>query len=802
MLAGGSFIARKLGSETKAVKPLLSRMRSRTILSCTLALGALLSSIPAPVGAADPYEDLRSAIRQMHRAKVVSAPVSDFPFQRECATFVLQQGRLYLFPEIYDGRHVALFEGEGRFLFTPPIRPEREQLERVFDQQRIDTPFDRLFLFFADQTAAQLEHAFDFAPTELTSSASGFLRDTAELLLDGEGDVVTAGMATAVLNRDRNDYFYASLDADKPGDLCLEINPYRPEEVTLERRRRTIGATIGSKLELINMFHRDSDYAQGKQHDYRSCERVRADHFRMQIALDRGLDMRAHCEMDLESRVDSLRWFRVLLHPSLAVDSLSWEDGRTARHWRGDDAWELWVSADPPLAMGERQRLRVSYHGDVIERTGDWIALRSSLLWYPHLDSRERATFDVTYEVPEEFTLASAGRKTAEEMRGQVRVSRWEVTQPSRNFSFSLGFYKLFTIEDERIPPIAIYMSKAHHREIGEALAEEGIVSGRGMEKQVGADVANAIAFFQHVYGPGPEDHLRVAELPRSHGEAFPGLLQLSWATFQMENNDGFNELFRAHEVAHQWWPRGVDFNSYHDQWLSEAFAEYSGLWFMQNQLGNNDRFFRYLREWRDRIFDNRKYTLGKGRDAGPVWLGYRTGAEATPGDYDLIIYKKGAWVLHMLRNMLLDLDTMNEDKFLALMRDFYSRYRGKEASTADFQEVVSEHFGMDMSWFFEQWILGTALPTYEYAYRVAAQGEGQFRVSLQVRQSGVPEDFRAYMPIYVDFGEGRFTRVRVLLTGSDSQFDLPPMSLRPREIRLNDMESVLCRVENVDWRE
>src|SRR5690606_13020584 len=156
MLAGGSFIARKLGSETKAVKPLLSRMRSRTILSCTLALGALLSSIPAPVGAADPYEDLRSAIRQMHRAKVVSAPVSDFPFQRECATFVLQQGRLYLFPEIYDGRHVALFEGEGRFLFTPPIRPEREQLERVFDQQRIDTPFDRLFLFFADQTAAQL----------------------------------------------------------------------------------------------------------------------------------------------------------------------------------------------------------------------------------------------------------------------------------------------------------------------------------------------------------------------------------------------------------------------------------------------------------------------------------------------------------------------------------------------------------------------------------------------------------------------------------------------------------------------
>ncbi len=108
----------------------------------------------------------------------------------------------------------------------------------------------------------------------------------------------------------------------------------------------------------------------------------------------------------------------------------------------------------------------------------------------------------------------------------------------------------------------------------------------------------------------------------------------------------------------------------------------------------------------------------------------------------------------------------------------------------------------MDMGWFFDQWIVGTALPTYEYAYRVTAQDEGEFLVSLQVRQEGVPEDFRAYMPIYVDFGEGRFARLRVVLTGRDSQFDLPAMSLRPREIRLNDMESVLCRVENVDWRE
>ena len=35
---------------------------------------------------------------------------------------------------------------------------------------------------------------------------------------------------------------------------------------------------------------------------------------------------------------------------------------------------------------------------------------------------------------------------------------------------------------------------------------------------------------------------------------------------------------FFAHETAHQWWGHIVLWRSYRDQWLSEGFAEYSGL--------------------------------------------------------------------------------------------------------------------------------------------------------------------------------------------------------------------------------
>jgi len=214
----------------------------------------------------------------------------------------------------------------------------------------------------------------------------------------------------------------------------------------------------------------------------------------------------------------------------------------------------------------------------------------------------------------------------------------------------------------------------------------------------------------------------------------------------------------------------------------------------------DNEKFFELLRGWRDDIFDNRQFVVGSGRDAGPIWLGYRTKAEGTVEDYDLIVYKKGAWVLHMLRNMLLDLDTMSDEKFTALLRDFYQRYQSKRASTTDFQELVSQHVGMDMSWFFDQWVLGTALPRYEYAYRVTEESKDSYKVTVRIEQLDVPETFRAYIPITVDFGEGRFTRLRAQVAGSKAEFDLPLLPLPPLDLRFNDMESVLCRSEKKPW--
>ena len=128
--------------------------------------------------------------------------------------------------------------------------------------------------------------------------------------------------------------------------------------------------------------------------------------------------------------------------------------------------------------------------------------------------------------------------------------------------------------------------------------------------------------------------------------------------------------------------------------------------------------------------------------------------------DYQTVVYKKGAWVVHMLRVLTLDLRTMGETKFTETMTDFYRSYEGQRASTDDFRRVVERHVGTDMRWFFDQWVHGAGIPTYRVATRIQAGSDGQFQVMLRVKQEDVPDDFMMYVPVTVDLGKDQVARV------------------------------------------
>jgi hypothetical protein len=665
---------------------------------------------------------------------------------------------------------------------------ERERLQEIKQMSSMDERFSELIILFGDNTLEELRSKLTFGAGDRSDALRSRYRDMLSYLGKEDKQSLDPDILVTFLNGERNDLFYAHM-AYRGDPWMFMVNPHESEGIRLLTRPRGVGMVRYAEV-LTQSRRQGETVALGAE---RRPE-ARISHYQIESWMTQDLagDLSYSAAAKISITADSGAgpWAAFSMYYKLEVDSAKFESGERAEVFKAKDFDAVLVNLGQRLKPGEPKTVTLYYHGNVIDRFGEWFFINSSISWYPvSMDGRTRATFDLTFHHPRSLTLASVGARQDSSLAGTVETSRWLTAKPIRNASFNLGLFDALESQEEGLPPITLLSSEKGHRELFGGGSGFG-----GVTRRVNADIAAAMKFFQNVFGPSPVDRFYATEIPWAHGEAFPGLINLSYATFGPTQTDGSDEVFRAHEVAHQWFGIGVDYATYHDRWISEGFSEFAGLWFLQTRRGDNKRYFDKLERYRANIMLRRN-------DALPIWLGHRVATARTGDDYSAIVYEKGAWVLHMLRMLTLDLQSMKEDRFTNIMREFYGSYTGGRASTEDFRRTVERHVGTDMGWFFDQWVYGFSIPTYRVAWQSVAQPDGQHRVRLRVRQENVAPEFMMYVPVTVDLGNNRLARARVRVTGASSEIDFPVLLPNaPKAVRFNDLEGVLAEVKNESW--
>jgi hypothetical protein len=751
----------------------------------------LMACVPAFCqGGQTQYELAYDQLREL-KALGPGALVKDLVLRRDAATITLAEGRLYLCQPIDGFECAAVFQGKGSLVMVPPGEIERRQIARFYQGDSINREFDELFLLFADGTLEELKQKLKFdtpgdpdGPGPLINEAVKYLTYNSIL----KGDYCDPEIMKTILEKRPNGLFYAH--ARGPGyslPEMFELNPYGFEEAEFYKGVKY--STLNTyDRDLISKFHWRADGPEAGNKELREPASILG--YKMDCTLSGEKLMETACRMEVRSNLDRNQWLYFYLKSGydteVEIDSLTLPDGQRPEFYKGKETTVFWVKAPKALAAGQVCTLNVFYHGNVMERFQNWAYVKSPSGWYPGTDVANRSMFDVTYHYPSKFKFISVGDLAASDTTEETVNSRWTVPKPVQFFTFNMGFFKENRVKDGRIPPVTVMTSDEIRMD----------------HKQVGTDVANSLAFFQQAFGQCPAPRLCAAQYPFGGGIAFPGLINLAWYSFASNHRKymGSDAILVAHEVAHQWWGYGVDHDTYHDQWLSEGLSEFSGLWYMQTALKDNDNYFKWFREYRDDIINNRKYLLGDGKGSGPIWLGRRNVTSETQEDNAVITYEKGAWVIQMLRNMMIDLNTMKEDKFTGMMRDYYATYRDSLVSTEQFRKITEKHMGMDMGWFFDQWVYGTEIPSYKYCHTATQTTDGKYRVTFKVKQADVSEDFRMYVPLLIDFGENRQARLRVLIKGPLTELELPLLPLKPKNIEFNPYQSVLCRQDREDF--
>jgi aminopeptidase N len=182
--------------------------------------------------------------------------------------------------------------------------------------------------------------------------------------------------------------------------------------------------------------------------------------------------------------------------------------------------------------------------------------------------------------------------------------------------------------------------------------------------------------------------------------------------------------------------------------------------------------------------------------------------SEKTGDAYTPLVYDKGPYILHMLRWMMYDRTNKDGDaRFKAMMRDFVQTYYNKDVTTEDFKRVVDKHMTREMDlaengrmdWFFDQWVYGTEIPAYKFEYQITQAG-GKTLLSGRVTQSGVSDDFRMLVPVWVDFGKG-WVRLGSATIVGNSSVELNNIALpkEPKKAAICALNDVLATgIENI----
>jgi Peptidase family M1 domain len=715
----------------------------------------------------------------------------------------LAEGSVFV-ADIDSGVTALVLLGKGTLNFHPAPATEKGQVKIFCGNETLETRFETAYIrvnpsdFDSFFSASALE-AVPVDPRALKraqevfreESPKSFVIDLGDLsrdpwtLLPGEGD------------------FLAEMRTRRFATLTYARSGTEAEDITLFDRKRHHNIALYSSQAKI--AQRGPSYNEDDLVDYDVLD------YDIDIAAtpDRQwIDGRARIHLKVRSYVLGALTFR-LADPLVVQSIVSYQYGRLFGI-RVKNQNTLVVNLPAPLTRDNELSLTITYAGRLEPQTADREALAlldpgqqartedqpfmitaepSALysnrsFWYPQATVSDYATARLRISVPPTVDCVASGELDAgfpalvagKDPTQNRKIYLFTAAQPLRYLAFILSRFaraETATIgfEDGGEPGLKgkIYRSLNLSVEANPRQVQRG--------REVASRAADIALFYESLMGDSPYSSFTVAivesELPGGHSPGYFAMLNQPLASSPLVwRNDpaafsNYPDFFLAHEVAHQWWGQAVGWRNYHEQWLSEGFAQYFAALYAEHQKGE-ETFTSMLRQFRKWALDT--------SDQGPVSLGYRLGhIRGESRVFRALVYNKAAAVLHMLRRLVGD-----EDFFRGLRR-FYRESRFRKVGTDDFRAAMEKEAGKPLERFFQQWIAGSAIPRIKLGYRV----EG---TDVVVRVDQIGEVFDIPVTVTLEYSDRKPVDVMIPVTEQTVERRVPLAGvLRGVEISKDD---------------
>ena len=241
-----------------------------------------------------------------------------------------------------------------------------------------------------------------------------------------------------------------------------------------------------------------------------------------------------------------------------------------------------------------------------------------------------------------------------------------------------------------------------------------------------------------------------------------------------------------AHELAHQWFGDFITAKSDAHHWLQESFATYYDALFERSVYGE-DHF-----NWQRRNDQNSALSEALNNDF-PI-------AHSQAGSARH--YPKGSFVLNMLKYVVGGKEAYNRG-----VKNYLDKHAYGNVISEDLLSSFEETTGMDLHWFWEQWVYHGGEPSYNVEAEeitVAGVRVTRFTVEQIQQQKDVVPLFK--MPIWfeVHYADGTVDPIQKWIMDKKQIVDIPNMAGKPIAFVLFDPNNEILKNvkfdKSIEW--
>jgi hypothetical protein len=763
-----------------------------------------------------------SAVNDLYRLSVNPSRqlvARDFTIKAEDLDLTLTEGSVFTV-DTNRGVTALVLLGRGVMRFHPTPQVEQAQVRIFAGNETLESPFEAAFVRVGTLAGhAEISSLMPRAlvdQRDLRRAEEVFRVESAKTFSINLGDLAPGNWTTLPAASD----IVAEVRTRRFGTLTYSRSEESEEDISVFDRARQKNIAVYSSARRLAERGRFDDEDANAVYDVVNYE--------IDLSFDpvrRWFDSRAR--MRLKIRAAAATQLTLRLADTLGVESVTSDEFGPLFSVRVSNQNTLLVNLPAPLRRDAQINLTIEYSGRVGAQAIEWETLPftqrefaalqgtsdapppqgarptvylygNRSYWYPRATVFDYATATIRIWVPAEFDCIATGEPTPEsptlddiDPLGHRKLYVFNAGRPIRYLSFLVTAMTpidraTVAFSDKQEDDGGSFRGPAMGGAVYNTLDLKVVSHPRAATKarSLPAQAVDIVQFFRSIVGDTPYSSLTVAlvegNAPGGHSPAYVATIRQPAQNVPrpFRNDpaavDAYPEFFTAHEIAHQWWGQAVGWKTYHDQWLSEGFAQYFAALYTQKERGD-EAFGIILRQMRRWALDE--------SDQGPLSLGYRLGHVRDDGRvFRALLYDKGAAVLHMLRRLI------GDEAFFLGVRRFYASWRFQKAGTDDLRHAMEAEAGRSLERFFEQWVYGARLPQLKFAYRVEntpAPGSGR-EVILRVDQTG--DLFEVPVTVQLQFAEGPPTEVIIPVVERTTEVRVPLLSsLRRVDISRDD---------------